>query len=382
MDPADVVLRFLESVGRRDEAEFYLALFRSEAKERFACIAVDASVARHALDAVVMDLRFLAALGLTPIVNLGLFHPGEAMEHASRLRRRLLVGGVVAAMMPSDAGEGGVRDAFRAGALPIVGYRNEGSTDEQRFAQIETLLRGLGTRKLIFLHKRGGLAVGGARVPVVNLTTDFATLRGSKDLSGKQRAMLSWANHLVHGLADQRLVASITSPIDLLRELFTVRGAGTLLRRGAVIDRKAGWAEIDRARFAALVEASFGRAPVPELFDREVSRIFLEEAYRGAAVVIDTPLGAYLSKFVVERAAQGEGIGRDLWAAMLNEHPTLFWRARADNPINDWYGRQADGLARLGRWTVFWKGLAYERLPEAITFALARPLDLVEQASA
>ena len=36
MEPAEVVLRFLESVGRRSEAEFYISLFRAEPKEQFA----------------------------------------------------------------------------------------------------------------------------------------------------------------------------------------------------------------------------------------------------------------------------------------------------------------------------------------------------------
>ena len=71
MDAAEAVLRFLESTNRRGEAEVYLQLFRAEAKERFACIAVNAQVAKVALDAVIVDLRFLATLGLTPVVVLG-----------------------------------------------------------------------------------------------------------------------------------------------------------------------------------------------------------------------------------------------------------------------------------------------------------------------
>ena len=102
MDPSDVVLRFLEGVGRKSEAEFYLGLFRSEAKERFATLSVDASVARHAFDAVVVDLRFLAALGLTPVVVFGLFEPTDALEHAARLRRRLGKASVPAEMLVSS----------------------------------------------------------------------------------------------------------------------------------------------------------------------------------------------------------------------------------------------------------------------------------------
>jgi acetylglutamate kinase len=132
------------------------------------------------------------------------------------------------------------------------------------------------------------------------------------------------------------------------------------------------------ARLGALIASSFGRAPKGELFERPVSRIYLEEGYRGAALVIDTALGGYLTKFAVDREAQGEGMGRDLWEHLIVDYPTLFWRARPDNPINTWYARQADGLHRVGGWHLFWKGLSTQRIPEAIAFALAQPVDLEE----
>src|SRR5262249_62398208 len=93
MEPAEVVLRFLESVGRADEAQFYLRLFRAEAKERFAAIHVDASVLRHAGEAVALELSFLASLGLVPVLMVGLFAPSDAGEQAGILRRRLEAGG-------------------------------------------------------------------------------------------------------------------------------------------------------------------------------------------------------------------------------------------------------------------------------------------------
>src|SRR5262249_32259832 len=87
VEPADVVLRFLESAGRRSEAEFYLEHFRAEAKERFAAIHVSPGVMRHAAEAVAVELRFLAALGLVPVVLLGVVDPAEAPTHAARLAR-------------------------------------------------------------------------------------------------------------------------------------------------------------------------------------------------------------------------------------------------------------------------------------------------------
>src|SRR6478735_8206045 len=103
MEPAEAVLRFLDGLGRRSEAEFYLNLFRAEPKERFAAISVDANVARHATEAVVLHLRFLAALGLFPTVVLGLFEPTDAPDHAARIMRRLRRAEVPAEMLPAGA---------------------------------------------------------------------------------------------------------------------------------------------------------------------------------------------------------------------------------------------------------------------------------------
>jgi acetylglutamate synthase len=89
-----------------------------------------------------------------------------------------------------------------------------------------------------------------------------------------------------------------------------------------------------------------------------------------------TPLGPYLTKFAVDREAQGEGIGSDLWVRLVAEHPTFFWRARPWNPIDAWYLKQCDGLSRFPEWHVYWKNLPSEKIPEAIAFALAAPIDI------
>jgi ribosomal protein S18 acetylase RimI-like enzyme len=379
MDPAEVVLRFLESVGRRSEAEFYLGLFRAEPKERFAAISVDANVARHATEAVVLHLRFLAALGLFPTVVLGLFEPTDALEHASRIRRRLERTGVPAALIP--AGDEPLAERIaqtaRAGTLPIIAYgATEGATAEERFNKLAGLLTTLQTRKLLFLHRPGGLRQQGVLIPVVNLNADYTLLLASKELSRKERALLTQSRSLVLERIPHKLVVAITSPLNLLRELFTVKGAGTMLRRGAVIKRRDGLADVDRERMKALLTSSFGRAPVESFFERDFARVYLEESYRGAAIVQRTPLGTYLTKFAVGREAQGEGLGRDLWDAMMAETTAVFWRARSTNPIGEWYTKLCDGLHRSQDWTVYWKGLDVDAVPSAVGFALSQPVDL------
>src|SRR4051812_37235545 len=122
MEPADVVLRFLESVGSKRESQFYLELFRAGAPERFAAISVDANVARHASEAVLLDLRFLAGLGLYPLVVLGVFESTEALEQGERFKRRLERAGVRALVLSAQEPDLAQRaiDAIARASIPIV----------------------------------------------------------------------------------------------------------------------------------------------------------------------------------------------------------------------------------------------------------------------
>jgi acetylglutamate synthase len=83
----------------------------------------------------------------------------------------------------------------------------------------------------------------------------------------------------------------------------------------------------------------------------------------------------YLTKFAVDRVAQGEGMGRDLWEALVRDHPALYWRSRAENPITSWYAGLCDGLMRVGGWIAFWRGIAPADVPRLIDDALKRPED-------
>jgi hypothetical protein len=375
----DAVSRFLWSIGRRAESEFYLGLFRAEAKERFAAIAVDGPVIHHGLDALVVDVRFLSDLGLIPIVVLGLLEPEAALRHTAELAEALRDAEIAAAVV--DAGEGVARAAqartlARAGTIPLVPLeRPAGATPQEGFGRLGELVAELGTGKVIFLQRRGGISLDGQPVNTVELNADYAALAASPDVSGKQRKILRGVARLLDALP-HRCTFAITSPLDLLRELFTARGAGTLVRRAARIERHAGYGTIDVARLRVLLESAFNRPLADDFFDRPLSRIYLEENYRGVAMVtIGARLGAYMSKFAVDRQAQGEGIGKDVWTALIADHPIVFWRSRTTNPVNAWYMKECDGAVRAGVWQVFWRGVPVEHIPEAVAYALEQPKD-------
>jgi hypothetical protein len=358
-DAAGVVLTFLESVGRRSEAELYLKMFRELPKESFAIIAAESAVLRYAAGSLVEQLRFLRELGLFAPVAVGLFEPRAAEKAAARLVKRSADMGAV------------IEDAEDPHLAHNV---------------LEELAGELGTRKIVVLRRRGGfrrhgraagVANGDAerRISVINLRTDTAALSEPRALLADDAELLGHLRELLERPECARAVASVTSPLNLLRELFTVKGAGTLVKRGTAIERHESYASVDVPRLVALLESSFGRKLQPEFFERAPLAVYLEENYRAAAIIVAAPLAPYLTKFAVDRVAQGEGMGRDLWEAIARDHKALFWRGRMENPIASWYTSLCDGMMKVRGWTVYFRGISEADVPSIVRDAVDRPED-------
>lgn len=387
-DTAGVVLTFLESVGRRSEAELYLRLFRELPKESFAIIVVDSAVVRYAAGSLVEQLRFLRELGLFAPVAVGLFEPATAAKAAQRLAKRTAeMGAVVEDVMAPDLADC-VRRELAEENLPLISFANAPAEDAaQRWDRLGLLAGKLGSKKIVVLRRRGGLgrqgrSGGGAErgLSVINLRTDSARLSEPRALSNDDAELLDRLATLLRRPDCGAAVASVTSPLNLLRELFTVKGAGTLIKRGSAIERHDSYATIDVPRLRALLESSFGRALRPGFFEEPPLAVYVEENYRAAAIVVPAPLAPYLTKFAVDRVAQGEGIARDLWDAVRRDHPSMFWRARVENPIRNWYVGLCDGMMRIGDWTAYFVGIPSENVPKVVEDAVRRPDDFLPKA--
>ncbi len=383
------MLTFLESVGRRSEAEFYLRMFHGLPKESFAIIVPGGPVVRSALGSIVEQLRFLSDLGLYTTVVLGLFDPDTGANSAERLVKRL----PSAAMSPSPHQMSepnvveAVREDLRRERIPVLHFpKSDGETLEQRLAQLGHLAQKLGTRKLALLRRRGGfrplagkrtdekLSVEGGRISILNLTTDRGRITPGM-LSKRDSELLVASDQLIQLAEPNPLLISITSPLNLLKELFTVKGAGTLVKRGSVVQRHTSYGTLDVPRLRQLLESSFGKELAPNFFDLPPLAVYIDASYRGAAIVHDAYPVPYLSKFAVQPEAQGEGIGRDIWEVLVRHHAELYWRSRTDNPIASWYVSVCDGMVRRAAWQVYFRGIPVELIPEAVAQAEARGAD-------
>jgi len=168
---------------------------------------------------------------------------------------------------------------------------------------------------------------------------------------------------------------SITSPINLLQEIFTVKGAGTLFRKGSKLQHVQGLDNVDRSRIVNLLEASFGKKLHDEGFLNNVVHSYIERDYRGAVLLEEHSAGLYLSKFAVGREARGEGVAMELWSEICSNHEALFWRSNASNPFNSWYHNQADGHHAAGKWQIFWRGVSADSISDIIEYCYNRPED-------
>jgi bifunctional N-acetylglutamate synthase/kinase len=338
---------------------------------------------KTALDPFHFDLRILSGLGLTPVVVVGMFEPRDADRQATRVHEWLLEDDVRAQIVPlapqlSPAMIEVVRETVHMNTIPLLSLEPAREAPlESRFALLRELVTGLESRKVVFLSTSAGLEREGLPpISVVNLGTDYERLLGGSALTRQHASLLRHSKHLID-LTPHRTTVTVVNPLQLLRELFTVSGAGTLIRKGSRIERHDSFATVDRARLRALIESAFGRLLSEDVMERGVERIFVEENYLGAALLSQTPVATYLNKFAVERQAQGEGIGGDVWSVMIRDYPTFFWRTRPTNPIGPWYIKNCDGVARFPDWHVYWRGLAPDKIEPAIRYALAAPVDFV-----
>jgi acetylglutamate kinase len=199
------------------------------------------------------------------------------------------------------------------------------------------------------------------------------------------RAILHISEEIITGCPSP-IHLSITSPSDLLREIFTVKGAGTIVRKGSRIIRLENdrMKDLDKNRTMQLLEQSFKKPLADATFLNEITLAYLEDNYRGAALLTERPEGLYLSKFSVDTMARGEGIAQEIWESMMHTEKTelkrpIFWRSRKTNSLNHWYSRQSDGRQDYGPWTVFWIGLPIELIPQVIRYTVEKPEDFISR---
>lgn len=359
---SDTFRLLLDSIGRSEEYEYYLQRFQKQDSAPFAILVPDLDAAQYAPAAIHFHLRFLSRIELYPAVLLA---GPYADVMAATLTRH---GDYEVCTSPDDQTElSEFRRRLKERRVPgiILDYR------QPLFESLKKYSSELSSR-IHFIRNRGGIKdLNG--IPVNYAWPQMEP--GSIDRD--DHAIFRIMSELF--LSRPNLHVSITSPLNLLKEIFTIKGAGTVFRKKSKIHKLDNIRQVDIKRLEGLLSASFKRPLLNADFFQSVSLFYIEENYRGAALISIAPSGiSYLSKFAVDTQARGEGIAQEIWDAMINDNPRLFWRSRAANSIIRWYQRIADGYNRSGNWTVFWKDIEPEEIPGVIRYAIDLPSDFDE----
>jgi len=408
-----IVHELLAQLGSSREAQQYLKEYSGTNQARFAVVKVGGGILRDHLDELTSALAFLHRLGLIPVVlhgagpqldqaltdagieterRDGLRVTSDAVMSVARplmykenlrlvealedkgIRARGIQHGVFLCSYLDQKNLGlvgeveqvelsAVESAVRSGAVPVLTCLGE-STSGQVLninADIATreLVWKLRPHKVIFLSPTGGLLDRQDRIiSAVSLTNDYEALMQQPWLHSGMRLKLQQINEMLQRLPDDSSV-SITSAAHLTRELFTYRGAGTLVRKGESINVFEDPEAETLATVKKLVEHSFQRKLRNDWFERlKEPLVLLSETGRAAAIMTRGVDGLpYLDKFTVTSEAQGEGLGAAIWQVVRARYPALYWRSRYTNPVTPWYFQQADSSNRSGQWVVFTIGV-------------------------
>ncbi|MDF7825839.1 hypothetical protein P4B35_17550 [Pontiellaceae bacterium B12227] len=348
---------FLDSIGRQDEYEFYLKKFQSDRSACFALLCPDLGSIEAGAEVLAFDLHFLLRLELVPAILL-------SGPDAIKMQQALAVEPIFTFQtLEKETTASFIEHARSQEKIPVL------VTDQLDLEAALLELLPETAKRVHFIRAGGGLkSEAGERLeyiythkenfqPLEKLEYDFPAL-GKKLLEERPGVHLS-----------------VTSPIKLLQEIFTVKGAGTLFRKGSEINHFQGLEGVDRARLVELLEASFAKPLKHESFLEGVSHAYIEREYRGAVLLEEHPAGLYLSKFSVGREARGEGLSLELWHEVQENHSALFWRSNVANPFNSWYDKQADGHHRVGKWQIFWRGVSADSISACIAYCCERGED-------
>jgi len=422
------IVRLLSSMASTKEIQLYLKRFSQLDADRFAVVKVGGAILKDELDALVSSLAFLQQVGLTPVVIHGAgpqldedmkaaglekkvvdglrYTSPEVLAVVRRVTQRenlklveaLQAAGVRATSILTGTFEAQILDpekyglvgkvarvdieaieaAIGADSIPVIA--SLGETVGGQILNVNAdwaaneLVKKMQPYKIIFLTGTGGiLDERGKLVESISLSTQYEHLMRQPWLHSGMRVKLEQIHDLLMDLPPSSSL-SITTPGEMAKELFTHRGSGTLVRRGEQIWSFPTWDGVDLERLRALIESSFGRRLAADYFEKTApAMVYLSEHYRAAIIILREGELVYMDKYAVVEDAQGEGLGRAIWDVMREDNPSLCWRSRRGNAMNEFYFANAEGARKEPEWTVFWYGITdWDEIRFAVEWALAK----------
>jgi bifunctional N-acetylglutamate synthase/kinase len=422
----DTILKLLGAIGSEKEINKYIEKFSSP-DQRFAVIKVGGSVIQDDLKNLIASLVFLDQVGLKPVILHGAGPMiSEALEKdgiefsfvdgqrvTSKKVRNVatevfhVTNQIIVDALESQGAkaQGLISDVFQCNKakpelglvgeikfvnvervnsileldiIPVIapmGYEGEEILNINADIATVELVKAINPYKVIFLSETGGIFNERDQlIETINLVLEYEDLMQQEWLHSGMKLKLEQIKILLDHLPKTSSV-SITQPINLPKELFTDSGSGTLIKHGYSVNQHSLPDKAIEDQFKVIIESSFNGSLVENFFDQQDELCIFMTSCKRATIAISTEFVVpYMDKFGVIPEAKGEGLGAGIWHEMRKAYPQVFWRSRANNPINRFYTSICEGCQKQDEWHIFWIGISdYGVLKDCIEYALAKP---------
>ncbi len=411
------LITFIEKTRKGDEFELFLNMFRDINKIKFAVIKISGKVLETKAESLAQDIAFLNQFGIFPIVVHG---AGSVLDRklvfskkingfritsksdmeiiqktfseiSQDLKQKIIKNGGKAKIaedillcepIPELGYVGDITEIIisklsemiEKGNTPIIsplGLFNGNHLNINADTVAKELVKCIQPKKLIFITETGGILNKKKEIiPFLNVSEEnFDNITGGMLLKVKEIK-----EYLSEGL-DTAVV--ITSPGNLINELFTIKGSGTFIKYFK-INSTGDINDLDKSKIKYLLENAFCKTLVPEYFNSQIKEVFYEKNYEGIAVIKELSNIPYLDKLAVLKSCQGTGLGKSLWNSVLKKYPKLILRASIANPLNSFYAKECDGFVKGSEWNVYWKGLSWHEAETTANLAMKKSKTLLE----
>ncbi len=257
-----------------------------------------------------------------------------------------------------------IKTTVKNGFTPVIASLGESASGQILNINADVAARELvwaiSPSKVIFITPTGGLLDADENlISSISLQNDYKSLMNSSWVHSGMRLKLEQIHDLLKPLPSTASV-SITSVDNLVKELFTHRGAGTLINKGESINVSESIKSSEISKLKALIESAFDKKLEENYFEQQkFHKILISESGGAAAIVVSGFNGVpYLDKFAVTPEARGKGYAAALWRSLKTHCPQLYWRSRMNNAFTPWYYKKSDFSMKDHNWVSFSYGVS------------------------
>ncbi|QPG75868.1 Protein arg5,6, mitochondrial [Brettanomyces nanus] len=266
-----------------------------------------------------------------------------------------------------------IEASIEAGSLPILTSMAETPSGQLLNVNADVaageIARVFEPLKIVYLNEKGGIINGSTKekISVINLDEEYEDLLQQSWVKYGTKLKLKEIRDLLMYLPRSSSVAIINVD-DLQKELFTDSGAGTLIRRGyKLVTRKSvkefGQPDLLRSALERDPDVASGKSSVASyLTEMEKSnfKAYGDEPMDVLAIVKQDNQFCNtvpcLDKFLASKAGWLNNVTDNIFNAIHNDYPSLYWIVREDDPYTAWHFNKADGSYTKDGEILYWYG--------------------------